>query len=245
MFFLAENYRHPAFREGVKDFSGLALGIAAWGLMTGVTMMKSGMTLTESVLMGILVFAGSSQLAAIPLLVADAPMWIVLATGFCVNLRFVVFSAHLRPYMMPWPRWKRLVLGYMTADLSYVQFVKRFPHPATDPAEQQYQLTYLAGNTGLNWLSWTTAGLIGIGLAQVIPTEWGLGFAGILALVGLSCSLASSKLRVVAGTVAGAAGVAAVALPLKLNVLVAIAVAVTLCMLLEKLPRPASEPPHE
>ena len=54
MFFLAENYRHPAFREGVKDFSGLALGIAAWGLMTGVTMMKSGMSLTESVLMGIL-----------------------------------------------------------------------------------------------------------------------------------------------------------------------------------------------
>ena len=82
MFFLAENYRHPAFREGVKDFSGLALGIAAWGLMTGVTMMKSGMSLTESVLMGILVFAGSSQLAAIPLLVADAPMWIVLTTGF-------------------------------------------------------------------------------------------------------------------------------------------------------------------
>ena len=179
------------------------------------------------------VFAGSSQLAAIPLLVADAPMWIVLATGFCVNLRFVVFSAHLRPYMMPWPRCKRLVLGYMTADLSYVQFVKRFPHPANDPAEQQYQLAYLAGNTGLNWLSWTTAGLIGIGLAQVIPTEWGLGFAGILALVGLSFSLASSKLR------------AAVALPLKLNILVAIAVAVTLCMVLEKLPRATPEPPHE
>jgi predicted branched-subunit amino acid permease len=79
----------------------------------------------------------------------------------------------------------------------------------------------------------------------VIPTEWGLGFAGILALVGLSCSLASSKLRVVAGTVAGAAGVAAVALPLKLNILVAIAVAVTLCMVLEKLPRATTEPPRE
>ncbi len=109
MFFLAENYRHPAFREGARDFTGLALGIAAWGLMTGVTMMKSGMSLTESLLMAVLVFAGSSQLAAIPLLVADAPMWVILATGFCVNLRFVVFSAHLRPYMMPWPRWKRLV----------------------------------------------------------------------------------------------------------------------------------------
>ena len=58
----------------------------------------------------------------------------------------------------------------------------------------------------------------------------------------------STLLRVrdgVATTVAGAAGVAAVALPLKLNILVAIAVAVTLCMVLEKLPRATTEPPRE
>ena len=68
--------------------------------------------------MGVIVFAGSSQLAAIPLIAAGAPMWVVLATGFCVNLRFVVFSAHLRPYMMHLPLWERLVSGYLTTDLT-------------------------------------------------------------------------------------------------------------------------------
>ena len=71
-------------------------------------------------------------------------------------------------------------------------------------------------------------------LANAIPTRWGLGFAGSLALLGILCSLASSRLRVVSASVAGIAAVAAYALPLKLNILVAIAAAVLLCMQLEK-----------
>ena len=110
--------------------AGVAPGIAAWGLMTGVAMVKSGMSTVEALFMALTVFAGSSQLAAIPLLLAGAPMWVILATGFCVNLRFVVFSAHLRPYVMHLPRWQRMVMGYFTADLTYVLFVKRFTKPA-------------------------------------------------------------------------------------------------------------------
>jgi branched-subunit amino acid ABC-type transport system permease component len=50
----------------------------------------------------------------------------------------------------------------------------------------------------------------------------------------MTCSLASSRLRWVAGGVAACAGVVAFALPMKLNILVAIAAAVALCLLLEK-----------
>ena len=57
-------------------------GLAAWGLMTGVAMVNSGMSVFESVTMTLLVFAGSSQLAAIPLLSAGAPMAVILATAF-------------------------------------------------------------------------------------------------------------------------------------------------------------------
>jgi len=41
--FLRRAYRqHPAFRIGLRDMAGVAPGIAAWGLMTGVAMAKSG-----------------------------------------------------------------------------------------------------------------------------------------------------------------------------------------------------------
>ena len=238
MFFLPRLYRHPAFIEGMRDVSPQSTGIAAWGLMTGVAMVKSGMSAVEAVAMTMVVYAGSSQLAAIPLIVAGAPAWVILATGFCVNLRFVVFSLHLRPYLMHLPLWQRLGHGYLTADISYVLFTRRFHQPGQTPQEKLQQEAYLAGNDFLNWLSWIIASLTGIALANIIPTSWGLGFAGILCLLGIQCSLASSRMRILSSAVAGVAAVLAYALPLKLNIVFAIAVAVILCLTVERL-RPA------
>ena len=243
MFFLRDNYRHPEFRQGALEALAAAPGIAAWGLMTGVAMVKSGMSLFEALLMGVIVFAGSSQLAAIPLLTVGAPMWVILATAVCVNLRFVVFSAHMRPYVMHLPLWQRLVTGYLLADLSYVLFTKRYPHHGGDADLQRAQQAYLAGNCGVNWLAWVGCSVVGVVLANFIPTHWGLSFAGILALLGILCSLASSRLRWVSAGVAGAAAVAAFALPFKLNILVAIAAAVALCLMLEETRLARSSPP--
>lgn len=238
MFFHRRLRSDPEFRIGMRDMLPQAPGIAAWGLMTGVAMVKAGMSPFEALLMTVLVFAGSSQLAAIPLIVAGAPAWVILLTGFCVNLRFVVFSLHLRPYLIHLPLWQRAAHGYFTADLSYVLFTRRHPHPAPsgDGAARQAQEAYLAGNCFVNWASWVGASLLGVGLGHAVPTQWGLGFAGILCLVGILCSLASTRLRMVSAAVAGAAAVMAYALPLKLNIVVAIAAAVLLCLTLERLP---------
>lgn len=234
MFLSRSNFTHPEYWQGAKDCIPMLPGMVAWGLTMGVSMVNTGMSVTESVAMTLFVFAGSSQLAAIPLIAAGAPMWVILLTGLCVNLRFVVFSAHLRPYLMHLPRWKRLVSGYLTADLSYVQFVSRFPKPSSDPAQQQTQHAYLVGNYGLTWIGWIGASLIGIALAHQIPANWGLGFAGMLSLLGILCSLVTSKLRVVSAGVASIVAVAAYALPLKMNIVIAISAAVAMCLLLEK-----------
>ncbi|WP_198084020.1 AzlC family ABC transporter permease [Variovorax sp. E3] len=224
----------PEFRTGVRDMSSVALGIGAWGLMTGVAMVKSDMSVIEAVAMTLLVYAGSSQLAAIPLLFAGAPAWVILATGFCVNLRFVVFSLHLRPYLMHMPRWRRMLHGYLTADMSYALFTRQYPQPPLTIAEQESQEAYLTGNYFVTWCAWMGMSLLGIALANFIPQSWGLGFAGVLSLVAIVCSMATTRLRVLAALIAGATAVAAYALPLKLNIVVAIGVAVLLCFWLEK-----------
>lgn len=236
MFYRSEHRRHAEFGEGIRDQFSVAMGIAAWGLMTGVAMVQSGLSVLEALLMTLIVYAGSAQLAAVPMIAAGAPLWVILAAAFCVNLRFVVFSAHLRPYLMHLPRWQRMATGYVTGDLSYVFFARRYPHPGENPEELARQQAYLAGNCAVNYLAWMAASVIGIVLAHAIPTAWGLGFAGILALLGVLSSLASSPLRIVSAGVAGAAAVAAWALPLRLNILVAIACAVALCLLLEQMP---------
>ena len=218
----------------------LATGLAAWGLMTGVAMVKSGMSGVEALAMTFLVYAGSSQLAAIPLIVAAAPIWVILVTGFCVNLRFVVFSLHLRPHLMHLPRWRRIVNGYLTADLSYALFTRRFATPGTTPAEQREQEAYLSGNYFVTWTSWMGSSVAGIVLGNLIPSAWGLGFAGVLCLIGVLCSLATTPLRRLSALVAGAAAVATYSLPLKLNIVVAIAAAVLASFWLERRTPPDS-----
>ena len=97
------------FREGARDMAPVAARHRRLGPddrrghgQVGHERLRSRCAMT------LLVYAGSSQLAAIPLLFAGAPAWVILATGFCVNLRFVVFSLHLRPYLMHMPRWRRM-----------------------------------------------------------------------------------------------------------------------------------------
>ena len=208
---------------------GTAIGIAAWGLITGVAMGKSGLPLPLMALMSLLVFAGSAQLAVLPLMTSGAPVWVVWATALCVNLRFVIFSAAWRPYVMDHPLGTRLRLAYFTADLNYVLFMRRFPEPKPAPE----QLPYFWGGVALNWTSWQVPSLIGIFLADAVPVHWGIGFAGTLALLGIALSLLSDKATGVAGAVAGCAAVAAYALPYKLNIVVAIAAAVAMGLLID------------
>jgi predicted branched-subunit amino acid permease len=200
----------------------VALGVGAWGLITGVTMVKAGLSVPLALTMSLLVYAGSAQLTALPLMAGGAPVWLVWAAALCVNLRFVIFSAGWRRHFGHLPRGRRLWMTYFAADLNYVLFTRRFPAQAPGPG----QVPYFWGGAIVVWLGWQLPSVLGIVLAQRIPATWGLGFAGTLALLAICCGMLTDRATVLAGTVAGAAAVAAYALPLKLNLLVAIAAAV-------------------
>jgi predicted branched-subunit amino acid permease len=238
-------WRHPEFRRGARDSVDVAIGIGAWGLITGVAMGNSGLPAGLMVLMSLLVFAGSAQLAVLPLMSSGAPLWVVWATALCVNLRFVIFSAQWRPYLVGYPLATRLKVAYLTADLNLVLFQRRF-EGATGPAPEH--LPYIWGGIATNWTAWQLPSLVGIFAASAVPVHWGFAFAGTLALLGISLSLLKDRATGVAAAVAGCAAVAAYALPFKLNIVVAIAAAVTIGLLMDHgplKPRPAEPPEGE
>lgn len=222
-------WRHPEFSRGAREMAAIALGVAAWGLVAGVAMAKSGLGIGWSVVMSLLVFSGTSQLAALPLIVSGAPMWVVWATALCVNLRFVVFSVQWRPYWVHLPARRRVPLAYFCADLNYVTFLRRFPE--SKPAPEQWP--YFWGGMAVNWGAWQTSSLLGIGLAHQLPMHWGLGFAGTMALLAITYTLVTDRATWIAAIVAACAAVAAYALPLRLNILVAIAAAVALGIVMD------------
>src|ERR1700756_3977383 len=86
--YVAEHHE-PSWREGLKTGIPTLFGIGAWGLVVGVAMVKTGLTVPQALAMTLVVFAGSAQLASLPLIAANAPIWVIFATALVVNLRFV------------------------------------------------------------------------------------------------------------------------------------------------------------
>lgn len=214
--------RSPMFRQGFRECRPLSIGIAAWGLVAGVAMVKSGLSVPIAILMSILVSAGSSQVAALPLIAGGAPMWVVWATVACVNLRFLVFSYQYRPYFAHLPRGQRVMLSYFMGDTIFAVFLRRFP----DGRRQPGQVEFFCGASVINYGAWQAAVITGIVAGDIIPQQWGVGFAGSMALLALTCSQLRNRSTWIAALVAGCAAVAAYALPLRLNIVVAISAAI-------------------
>jgi predicted branched-subunit amino acid permease len=192
--------------------------VFAWGLVTGVAMAKSGLATAEALLLTFSAYAGSAQLAALPLIAAQAPLWLIMLTAIVVNLRFVVYSVVTRPYFARESAWRRLWLGYMVGDVMFVKFVTRTQRRPDDPQA----IAYYLGGACCNWLIWQIASVVGILAAGSIPAAWGLELAGTLALIALVMPLCMQR-PALAG-VAAAATVASLAhtLPLKLGMLLGI-----------------------
>jgi predicted branched-subunit amino acid permease len=162
-----------------------APGIVAWGLVTGVAMVKSGLAVHWALLISLLVYAGSAQLATLPLIAAGQQFWIVGLAAFVTNLRFVIYSASLRRWFEAFSLRRRAVLGYFTGDFTFAMFMERARREGDFPHRDAWFL----GACGFNWLVWQVTSIVGILAATAIPSEWGLQFAGTLALLALAIPL--------------------------------------------------------
>jgi predicted branched-subunit amino acid permease len=231
-------YRDPAWRRelglGVRASAPAAPGIVAWGLVTGVAMVKSGLTVPWAILISLLVYAGSAQLAALPLIAAGQPFWIIALAGFVTNLRFVIYSASLRRWFEAYSRRRRLMLGYFTGDFTFAMFMDRVRREG----EFAHRDAWFLGACGTNWLVWQVSSIVGIVAATAVPGEWGLQFAGTLALLALVIPACVQWPALAGAAVAAPVAVLARGLPLGLGlvagILAGIAAAVTVDALMAR-----------
>ncbi|TKC89754.1 branched-chain amino acid ABC transporter permease [Trinickia terrae] len=201
-----------AFKKGFRTFSPTIMAIFSWGLVTGIAMSKSVLSVPQALGMSLLVYAGSSQLAVLPLLAAKLPVWTVLLTAAMVNMRFVIFSAGLAPHFSYLSLPRRLLLGYFNGDLIYLLFQKKGFATGYVPGKE----AYFWGMAVTSWLAWQVSSVIGILLASLFPDNWGLSLAGTLALVPIMVTAIVSRSTLVAVSIAGIVALLADALPYKL-----------------------------
>ena len=210
-------YRDPAWqselRRGLRAAIPAAPGVIAWGLVTGVAMVKSGLAVHWAILISLLVYAGSAQLATLPLIAAGQPFWIIGLAAFVTNLRFVIYSASLRRWFEVYSLRRRAVLGYFTGDFTFAMFMQR----VTREGEFAHRDAWFLGACGFNWIVWQVTSIVGILAATAIPSEWGLQFAGTLALLALAVPLCMEWPGLAGAAVAAPIAVLARGLPFGLG----------------------------
>lgn len=224
-----------AYLHGVRDLLPAAPGVFAWGLVTGVAMVKSGLSVPEAIVLSLIAYAGSAQLAALPLIATFAPIWLIVVTAVIVNLRFVIYSMMARTHFAGLSSAKRLWLGYLIGDIMFARFsalIEREPH-------YPHRVAYYFGGASCNWIWWQVSSILGIVAATAIPVSWGLELAGTLTLVALLVPLCR-QWPVFAGVgVAAVTSVLAHGLPLRLGLPLGIVCGVVTAFLAERQRSPA------
>lgn len=213
-----ESFRQGA-KEGLRIFLPVSVGVIPWAIVTGMSMRSSGMSVAESLGMNLLVFAGTAQLGALPLIVAGAPLWLIALTTLVLNLRFLIFSAALAPAFRACLPRQRLLAGYLLSDGVFAILTDRLLK-SDDPGWRWG--CYLAPSL-LGWAIWQAAGALGIIGAGAIPADWSLEFMVTIALMVLMVPLAAARPMLAAILVGGLGAVLLRGLPMRLGLIAGIA----------------------
>ncbi|HEX9077316.1 MAG TPA: AzlC family ABC transporter permease [Anaerolineae bacterium] len=205
------------FFAGVRAQMPLLIGVVPFGLIYGALSVQLKVPAPIAQAMSSIIFAGSSQFIAAPLIATSTPNIIIVLTVFVVNLRHALYSASVAPFLKPLPRRWKLLLAYLLTDEAYAVAITHYHTPDTVTHKHWYFL-----GTGMTlWFSWQLSTAFGIFVGAQLPASWSLDFALPLTFIAILVPMLRSRAYIIAALVAGAVGVLAIHLPYKLGLMVA------------------------
>jgi 4-azaleucine resistance transporter AzlC len=175
--------------------------------------------------MSAIVFAGSAQFIALGLLAAGTSWPIIILTTFVVNLRHLLYSAALVPYVKRLAFYWQIPLAFWLTDETFAVVINRYHQPDN----LAYKHWYYFGSALFMYLNWQLCTFLGLTLGQTIPNAatWGLDFAMPVTFMGMVIPYLKNKPMWVAVILAGMVAVVAHPLPHKLGLMLAAVVGIS------------------
>lgn len=205
---------HADFRAGARDVLPTLLAVVPFGLVAGAAAVDVGFSLAEALGLSVVVFAGASQLAAIALIGAGAPVAVVVLTALVINLRLVMYSASIAPNYRDVPRRWRALVAYLLVDQAYVMAALKF-----DADRSVDRRWYFLGLGVPIWLTWVASTAVGAVAGTAVPAWLPLDFAVPMVFLALLVPAVDDRARGAAAAVGGVVAVAGAGLPLNLGLL--------------------------
>jgi 4-azaleucine resistance transporter AzlC len=217
------------FWDGARAELPLLIGVFPFGMIYGALALNAGLSSLASQMMSSIVFAGSAQFVTAKLVSDAAPALVIILTIAVVNLRHMLYSASLAPYLKDLSlKWK-VLLSYLLTDEAYAPSVLKYEETGIKPFSHWFVL-----GAGFSlWFTWQVSTALGIFLGTAIPENWPLDFALPLTFIAMVVPALKNRPMIAAAVSAGVVAVLAYGLPFKLGLILAALTGIVIGTVLE------------
>lgn len=168
--------------KGFSESVPVMVSVFAFGLVYGVLAVQSGLTVAEACLSCIIVLAGMSQFASLPLFAAGIDPLTIIGTTFIINMRHFIMGASIARRFTERGLFGKAAASYFLIDESFAM--------ATAYAEKGNGGSvrdYMIGSGLAVFMTWNIGTILGALFGNVLgdPTQSGLDFAAAAAFIGL------------------------------------------------------------
>jgi 4-azaleucine resistance transporter AzlC len=214
------NREYTSFRSefllGFRDELPILVGVIPFGFIFAILSHQAGLSAFEAQSMSIIVFAGSSQFMLVQMAGINAPIPVMVVTGFIINLRHLLYSASIAPFTRklsyPW----KLILSYLLTDEAYAVTISYF-----QKTKKENVHGYFLGAGLALWISWQLSTWLGLLLGAQIPPNWSLEFSIALTFIAIVIPMIKDRPGLFSALSAGFIAILTVNFPSRLGLLIA------------------------
>ena len=192
-------------RAGAGAAAPMLLGVVPFGLVAGAAPVAHGFGGWSAVGLSTIVFAGASQLAIVDVLAHGGSAVVAILAAWTINLRMVLYSASLAPYLSHESTRRRLGAAYFLVDQVYALSITRW---VRDDNEDR-RLAFYLGAGALLSTAWVSSTITGAVVGGAVPDSVPLDFAVPLVFLVLLVPVLVDRPAIVAAVAGGVVAVAA------------------------------------
>ncbi len=153
--------KRRSFSAGVRTGLPIMLGYVPIGIAFAVMARQAGLSVGQTCLMSLTVYAGASQMMAAGMLAEGAGLAAIVLATFVLNLRHIIMSTCVMHRMEPAPLPLRLLAAFGVTDESFALFT-------TDTRGFRSVFFFLGIHAAI-YLSWNLGTLLGALAMDLLP----------------------------------------------------------------------------
>lgn len=153
---------------GIKSALPIVLGYIPIGFAFGVLANQAQLSIIETGLMSLMVYAGSAQFIGVSMIAAGSSVTAIVFTTFLVNLRHLLMGASLSPHLKSFNNLSLLGISFGITDETFGVASSYLKSKEATPQ-------YMAGLHLTSHMSWILSSLLGASMGNLIGNAPALG----------------------------------------------------------------------